>query len=113
MTMARAIDADVLYAEITGSDNKRADQLMWEWYAEMVEKQPTIEAKQEWTSIYDRLPEIGKEVLVCNVSDYRVGTFSLQCDEDGFYWSDGVGWWIEFEDVTHWMPLPELPKEVQ
>ena len=113
--MARAIDADALYAEITGSDNKHDDQLMWEWYANMVERQPTIEPKQEWISVKDRLPEFGKKVLVCDVDAEPdiandIHMFCLWHDEDGHYWTDGDEWVIDFENVSHWMPLPEPPE---
>ena len=52
---------------------------------------------QEWISVKDRLPDVGKFVLIYNeingvLLDYHDGaTF-------GYY------------DVTHWMPLPEPPK---
>lgn len=53
---------------------------------------------QEWISVKDRLPDVGKFVLIYNeingvLLDYYDGaTF-------GYY------------DVTHWMPLPPPPKE--
>ena len=52
---------------------------------------------QEWISVEDRLPDVGKFVLIYNeingvLLDYYDGaTF-------GYY------------DVTHWMPLPNPPK---
>ena len=52
---------------------------------------------QEWISVKDRLPDVGKFVLIYNEIngvrlDYHDGaTF-------GYY------------DVTHWMPLPNPPK---
>ena len=52
---------------------------------------------QEWISVKDRLPDVGKFVLIYNeingvLLDYHDGaTF-------GYY------------DVTHWMPLPQPPK---
>ena len=52
---------------------------------------------QEWIPVKDRLPDVGKFVLIYNEIngvrlDYHDGaTF-------GYY------------DVTHWMPLPEPPK---
>lgn len=44
--MGRMIDADVLLAEIEGDENRRADTLMYEWYADMVRRQPTVNHEQ-------------------------------------------------------------------
>jgi hypothetical protein len=69
--------------------------------------------KHEWISVKDRLPEVGQNVLVCDVgpdSDYGIRVLSLECDEKGTYWDDGDGWWFEPEDMSHWMPLPEPPE---
>ena len=57
----------------------------------------------EWISVKDRLPEIyGKYLVACrgnNIPQIR------------YY--DGV-WdvWNCVAEVTHWMPLPELPKDI-
>ena len=60
---------------------------------------------ERWIPITDRLPESGQRVIVCR-KDGRV--------EQGVYL--GVnGWWKVYgtntKSVTHWMPLPEPPKE--
>ncbi len=65
-----------------------------------------LEAQQpKWISVEERLPEreclaIGwqDEMLIGNV--YRSGA-GYACESDGEY----------LMDVTHWMPLPEPPKE--
>ena len=76
-----------------------------EWLAEyLVEHLPTLTPPNEWVSVEERLPEEKQRVIVrCE----RVGT--------------SVGWilwgrWMtdigpHAGDVTHWMPLPEPPKE--
>jgi hypothetical protein len=69
----------------------------------------------EWISVEDRLPDDGAEVLACNLA-------LVACD-NGFG-SRFVAWldydtappqWIvsgeEKEEVTHWMPLPEPPRD--
>jgi len=58
----------------------------------------------EWISIKDKLPEINEEVLV------------MDRDFMDFAYYNSEGQWIDREfidldDVTHWMPLPEPPKE--
>ena len=59
---------------------------------------------QEWISVKDRLPEMEQDVLVADNGFIAVWTFY------GDYWEDSHGWWQEFDEVTHWMPLPEPPK---
>jgi hypothetical protein len=55
----------------------------------------------EWISVKDRLPEKGKDVLCVDHRGAFIGCFS-----------DGI--WYDVDScnvpVTHWMPLPELPK---
>lgn len=61
--------------------------------------------KEKWISVYDKLPPVGKEVLVCTVAgrlavDYRYSNFVEP---------------TEFCDysVAFWQPLPARPKEFQ
>lgn len=61
----------------------------------------------EWISVRDRLPEPGQRVIATN------GTVSGEAYL-GDCWKRyyGVGWQTAFDlPVTHWMPLPEPPKE--
>lgn len=59
----------------------------------------------EWISVKDMLPKSGKRVL--SFTDFNKVIIGK--------WLSGVGCWInEKHDVihvTHWMPLPEPPKE--
>ena len=58
----------------------------------------------EWTSVEDRLPEKNVRVLVYIKSSRSYTRFDTdRLDDRGF-----VRW---FNDVTHWMPLPEAPKK--
>lgn len=66
----------------------------------------------------DRLPPKETEVLICCHGAWRIG--ALFTDRPGYediykaydYWDDpnheGRGW--EWDDVTHWTPLPLLPQ---
>ena len=64
---------------------------------------------QRWIPVTERLPEKGGNYLcIVKSSLFRGATYQtiLGYDKAGFY--DGC---IFVEDVTHWMPLPEPPKE--
>ena len=67
-------------------------------------------AGMEWIKIEDRFPEEDKEVLVC----YWESMADSFCVGIGYYYTDEwEGWKVNFaplQIVTHWMPLPELPK---
>ena len=56
---------------------------------------------QEWISVKDRLPEQGEEAIcIAADGDMMIGKYTE--------W----GWMFPcyFEDLTHWMPIPEPPK---
>lgn len=58
----------------------------------------------DWISVKDRLPEEGDDFLVCVK------------EKNGYCYIDIMSFWIRvgewsIEGVTHWMPLPELPKK--
>lgn len=78
----------------------------------------------KWISVKDRLPDTEGEYL-CISGDfiyifefakdlYKVDkyTFDNRKGKSGFYEFDGEWGYYEKERVTHWMPLPELPKGV-
>ena len=72
---------------------------------------PSFEPKQsEWISVEERLPEKGQKVLVRGVKNgMQIGAFrGIPVSERSELW-----WWKKntLLDVTHWMPLPEPPKE--
>lgn len=61
----------------------------------------------EWISVKDRLPEIFKIVIVTDGKGVAAGA-----------WQGGHHWLVRNairkvckEEVTHWMPLPQVPKE--
>lgn len=68
----------------------------------------------EWISVKEKLPEIGKNVLVC----FQNGDMAVACvfdtDEDLTLWRavTDEGWTCDCDtEPTNWMPLPEPPKE--
>ena len=68
---------------------------------------------RQWISVKDRLPpHQGKKVLVINGhGDVRI--YALWKREYGnkWTWIDENGKFNHVNDITHWMPLPEPPKE--
>lgn len=67
---------------------------------------------QKWISVKDRLPEYGVPVLVADTRDGFVSMFSLEKRPNNkSYWFNGEDWWLDQEEITHWMPLPQPPKE--
>ena len=64
----------------------------------------------KWISVYDQLPDYNMVVLVTDGEDVGTG-YRYALGETGF-----MGWAIPFadieeDDVSHWMPLPEPPKD--
>lgn len=65
----------------------------------------------KWIKCSERMPELGKPVLV-------VSSMGSVVQNNVYEW-DGVTWcdfWAEYgehakEVFSHWMPLPEAPKE--
>lgn len=72
----------------------------------------------DWISVKERLPDDGVEVLACynniyKVLDKKIDSFEIEMLR---YFSSGIGKWVdrtnyEYVGITHWMPLPEPPKE--
>lgn len=61
--------------------------------------------KQEWINVEERLPEEDVRVLVWLKEDHR--TTYTRIDTDRLF----KGKWVRWGgSVTHWMPLPPLPK---
>ena len=60
----------------------------------------------KWIPASNRLPANGDTVIVCDAREDYVNCF----------WYD-MGWWyneghrVSLDEITHWMPLPEPPKE--
>lgn len=62
---------------------------------------------QRWIPVAERLPENYQRVLCFNYNgEYKV----LRWNYIDWMWNSGIEW-LEEKYVTHWMPLPEPPKE--
>ena len=88
--------------------------------AHYVEEAPAV----DWISVEDKLPEYGEQVLLIAYgwSDTTVYVGQLKHMDAETSWLTGItskesewciqGWsYLREPVVTHWMPLPQLPKE--
>lgn len=106
----RLIDADALREKLIALNYHTRAENMNEACVRAVDYAPTVGG---WVSVKDRLPEEETEYL-CWFGDYPMGAFAMVCRWNktrGAFWcySHNAKWAF----VTHWMPLPETPKEVQ
>lgn len=64
----------------------------------------------EWISIKDKLPDSDTYVLILLSVKFATVSYYFE-DSFGKWWSDNWDIWNKeyTDDVTHWMPLPELP----
>lgn len=64
----------------------------------------------KWISVKERLPEYDRKVLVTDVRDGYISTGELMRHvEDYWYCEDEMR--LPTSEITHWMYLPEPPKE--
>ena len=112
--MARLIDADALYETIYDHvttvsvcptvDWAQGKSQMKEICLEDITNAPTVGG---WVSVKDRLPEDEYECLVITKGGwYYLGWFKSDIQK---WVVDGVIWCNV--EVTHWIKLPEPPKE--
>lgn len=60
--------------------------------------------KPQWISVEEELPEDNVEVLTVNKFNFPVVCYRFRG-----YWFSRHG--NEYVGITHWMPLPQAPKE--
>lgn len=69
----------------------------------------------EWISVFDRLPEDFEEYLVWPEPNRDLNIITANFDFTNKRWEQdfksGYDFEIFYPIVTHWMPLPEPPKE--
>lgn len=73
--------------------------------AEIQKENEKLKAKSRWISLREQMPENTEEVLVCTLS--KNGSRNI---DKGYRSFDRIIHRGRAE-VTHWMPLPELPGE--
>lgn len=65
-----------------------------------------IDAKPQWIPVAERLP---KKMVLAHGRDGDIR--SLEYSFTKKWWEDDDGYYCDTNYVTHWMPLPEPPKE--
>lgn len=77
-------------------------------------RQKAEAAQPHWVSVDERLPKETKLVVTYGKSHvsfgYNLLLYDADTDKEVVEWFDYCG---NRENVTHWMPLPEPPQEVQ
>lgn len=119
----RPIDADALLQKIEEWDRRLrsythcTDRITLDaiWgVADEIEDLDTLDyaPKQQWISVKDRLPPyLGKKILVVNGhGNIKMMAFWNKVGNN-WTWLDCDGQINHVNDITHWMPLPEPPKE--
>lgn len=98
--MSRLIDADALDYELGASDR---DIYVRECLAEA----PSVVVEPHWIPVTERLPEVGKSVLICDAyGDICIGHRT----SSGYYFPDFCE--DKIKDVRAWCELPEPYKGV-
>ena len=115
--MARYIDAGVLSdAVIQSKNNNRHSGTVLRLshdnehrhFLAMIDAAPTVDVSPDtkWISVKERLPEVGEDVLAY----LGEGIFGICWLLKDGYWETRDSF-LYPDDVTHWQPLPEPPKE--
>ncbi len=81
------------------------DRTKCDFYPEVREK--ALKPKfGEWISVDDRLPKENEKVLC--YFQYQNENLNSICEN--IYYGNSH-WFVEGDHVTHWMPIPKLPKD--
>lgn len=95
---------------------KKQNEQMRDAAAQVTKLAAEAAVERDWISVEDRLPEDDGDVLAI-VSGYPTPNITLEDVLVVAAFCEGEGWYIgEYPDwdnpiITHWMPLPEPPKE--
>ena len=65
-----------------------------------------VQPINRWISVKDKLPEVGKVVIVC---DKQVGVGAMELLSNGQWYHRGMAWSAEW--ILYWQPLPEPTKQ--
>lgn len=76
-----------------------------------VKDMPTIEPEPKWIPCSERLPKIGKEVLLSEPNDMFIAEYYGSGLPEGVWRVDGIDHYLQDIKGCAWMPLPEPWKE--
>lgn len=79
-------------------------------YLELAHKYVQLAAHTEWIPVEKQLPQMEKDVLVCAYGTL-IRTWCLHQKYSKRFWETEEGYFDDFNAVSHWMPLPDLPKD--
>lgn len=99
----RLIDADALKEKILTTTFTENNMQALNLLIGLIDDIPTDDA---WISVKDMLPKKKGDYLIYN-TDGTVWPYWYDADDNSWY--DSCGYKTDI--VTHWMPLPEPPKE--
>lgn len=107
----RLIDAEKMKTELLWGNAYLSDNET-NTLVDLIDNQPTIDpgsTAPRWIPVTERLPEKDKDVLVYATTKFiggsKIAIDKLEEGELHPIWLYTHGWF----EVTHWMPLPELP----
>jgi hypothetical protein len=124
--------AGISDAEITAAMEDKLKINMERQWPEPKDGEPRLHIKEPgnspvitdgWISCSERMPEMGERqcyVLAAdfknnyppNIPNTQVGVYGDWFNDGNPTWDDGDGEDLYLKEVTHWMPLPEPPQEV-
>jgi hypothetical protein len=103
----RLIDADALKKRAIRVSTVKERCYMKAVGTHEIDKAPTIEVPT-WIPVTERLPEVWQDVIICDVREDYVTKGFLDDDK---MWHENEYVAYDFEEFTHWMPLPDAPKD--
>ena len=113
----RAIDADALISKC--DDRYTLGEIGRREHDDIVDAlhfAPTLDVveRPRWIPLSEELPALEQDVLVITAAGVCVWSrLQRGSDSENWAWEDEYGYNPVKDEATHWMPIPQLPPEVQ